>query len=86
MEFVPRAAPEYEDPKMRELARWVENEFRRLTFTLTETGDIRFQVLNVAPTRPREGMVVWADGTNWNPGSGAGPYARIAGAWVKLKP
>lgn len=40
--------------------------------------------LYVAPTRPREGMVVKADGTNWNPGGGAGLYARVSGAWVKL--
>lgn len=40
--------------------------------------------LSVAPIRPREGMVVKADGTNWNPGSGAGVYAYVGGAWVKL--
>ena len=40
--------------------------------------------LNAAPLRPREGMVVKADGTNWNPGSGAGIYARVGATWVKL--
>jgi hypothetical protein len=39
---------------------------------------------NAAPEKPRVGMVVLADGTNWNPGSGAGFYGYNAGSWVKL--
>lgn len=35
-----------------------------------------------APARPQEGQVENADGTNWNPGSGAGLYYYRAGAWV----
>jgi len=37
-----------------------------------------------APTKPREGMIALADGTTWNPGSGAGVYAYYGSAWVKL--
>lgn len=37
-----------------------------------------------APPDPVEGMVVWADGTSWNPGSGAGLYEYRGGAWHKL--
>jgi hypothetical protein len=36
------------------------------------------------PERPYEGMMVGADGTEWNPGSGRGVYARVNSAWVKL--
>jgi len=36
------------------------------------------------PNRPYEGMMVGADGTEWNPGSGRGIYARVNSAWVKL--
>lgn len=36
------------------------------------------------PAKPLDGMVVWADGTMWNPGSGAGIYHRRGGAWVHL--
>lgn len=39
---------------------------------------------NVAPTKPRTGDIRLADGTNWNPGSGAGFYGYYGGAWVKL--
>jgi hypothetical protein len=38
----------------------------------------------VAPAKPREGDVRLADGTAWNPGSGAGVYAYYGGAWAKL--
>ena len=38
----------------------------------------------VAPAKPREGMVVLADGTSWNPGAGAGFYGYRGGAWRKL--
>lgn len=42
------------------------------------------KTINVAPKKPREGMVAKADGTNWNPGSGAGLYGYIGGAWTFL--
>lgn len=45
---------------------------------------LMLKVLNKEPTKRRNGMVVLADGTNWNPGSGAGYYGYNAGAWVKL--
>ena len=38
----------------------------------------------VAPERTKEGMVMNADGTNWNPGAGAGLYEFTGGAWNKL--
>jgi len=37
-----------------------------------------------APERARVGMVALADGTNWNPGSGAGVYCYHSGQWNKL--
>ena len=40
--------------------------------------------LYVAPTKPREGDTVKADGTKWNPGSGAGVYQYRSSAWVKV--
>lgn len=39
------------------------------------------ETLSVAPARPQEGMVALADGTNWNPGEGAGFYGYRNGAW-----
>jgi len=44
----------------------------------------RLQVLAAEPARYANGDVVYANNTDWNPGSGEGVYAREAGAWVKL--
>lgn len=40
--------------------------------------------LNVPPDKVTEGMVANADGTNWNPGGGAGLYQYLSGAWTKM--
>lgn len=45
---------------------------------------LELQKLNAQPARLREGMVVLADGVNWNPGLGAGFYGYYGGAWAKL--
>ena len=34
--------------------------------------------------KPRNGDIRYADGTNWNPGSGEGIYAYTNDAWAKL--
>ena len=38
----------------------------------------------VAPLKPRDGDLRYADGTSWNPGSGAGVYVYKVNAWVLL--
>lgn len=42
------------------------------------------QTLTAAPSKVREGMVVLADGTNWNPGGGVGYYGYVGGSWRKF--
>lgn len=80
--YEPAGAPP-EDSKA--LAQYLDTELRRLSEILTAgVGTVLLPTLNVAPERPREGMVVLADGTNWNPGSGAGFYGYRGGAWVLL--
>ena len=51
-----------------------------------ETADpfITLDTLYAAPTKYREGTIVKADGTTWNPGSGAGVYCRRGAAWTFL--
>ena len=45
---------------------------------------VRLQILRAEPVRYWAGMVVYADGTDWNPGSGQGLYRRNVAnsAWV----
>ena len=67
------------------LATYIHEEFLRIS---EEIGLIRegrgLTPLALAPKKAREGMIVVADGTNWNPGSGLGAYEYKSGAWVKL--
>jgi hypothetical protein len=45
----------------------------------------RLQEFHREPEKPQEGMMVLADGTDWNPGSGAGFYGYRGGAWVLME-
>ncbi len=79
MAYAPDAVPQEYNAEFlyRELLR-ISGEFVKI-----EQG--RFlPVLAVAPDKPREGMLVVADGTNWNPGSGKGLYEYKSGGWSKL--
>ena len=70
--------------KAEDIIVWAANEMHRLEAVI-EAGLIReVEFLNVAPAKPREGMVRGADGTNWNPGGGKGVYAYYSGTWNKL--
>jgi hypothetical protein len=72
--------PNKEDP-----AAYAFGELQDLARALAEDKEtVPFQILNAAPAKPREGMIAHADGTNWNPGDGAGPYSYIGGAWTAL--
>jgi hypothetical protein len=67
------------------------NSFSSVALEMTTGGDITLSNGNVrltprssAPSSPLDGMIAYADGTTWNPGSGAGVYAYIAAVWTKL--
>jgi hypothetical protein len=82
--YLPGRAPSVQDPEVSELALFMQRELTLIATALRELTIPRWQELAVAPEPPRDGMIVYADGTNWNPGSGEGFYGRQAGAWVKL--
>jgi hypothetical protein len=64
-----------ENPEIREL-------FARLEKALNEAQpEYKFYKRNAEPIRYGDGDLVYADGTNWNPGSGEGLYHRAGGAW-----
>lgn len=62
----------------------VQRELRRLQQTIDSLISGEREIIYAAPARPQEGQQVVADGTGWNPGSGAGTYEYLNGAWVKL--
>jgi hypothetical protein len=55
-----------------DLAKYTEDEFSQVASALQGTDPN--PIWNVPLPRPRRGTTVYADGTNWNPGSGEGPY------------
>ena len=70
------------NPKL--LSEYLQRELRRIATTLDGVEEILLTERNVAPDKPRDGQIILADGTNFNPGSGAGFYGRSNGAWVFL--
>ena len=61
------------DPKLdRDMQEWARRGVEQLQFV----------VLDAAPAKPRKGLLVYADGSTWNPGSGQGLYRYTGSAWV----
>lgn len=68
-----------------EIPAFLRTELERLARYITSAQPFLYlSTSHAAPTRPQEGMVVKADGTDWNPGAGAGFYGYKAGSWVLL--
>jgi len=80
--IVPSTAPE--SPK--EFQIWLLDELRHISDAMSEieTDSALLKEWNSVPDRVYNGLVVYADGTNWNPGSGRGVYAYENGSWLKL--
>lgn len=74
----PKAIDTSGDPKkladsVVDLAKFVEDELAAVATSMQSITQL--QISYVAPDKPRQGMVVYADGTHWNPGSREGAYA-----------
>jgi hypothetical protein len=69
-------------PDGRILALYLQQQLQLIAQALGQTPLIFLQPINAAPPRPRVGMIAFADGTNWNPGSGAGLYVYKSGGWT----
>ena len=65
-----------------ELERWMQAQFAR--FEKYITNKLHIQTWTVEPLNPKEGDIVIADGTEWDPGAGGGFYGYRDGAWEKL--
>ena len=68
-----------------ELSSYLQSELSKISEVISNIADGHIEVSNVAIAKPRAGDVRYADGTNWNPGSGEGVYIYLStGAWSKL--
>jgi len=63
---------------------WLRQELEKIESAFVDFDFAQLKELHVEPVRPRDGMVVFADGTDWDPGSGQGFYGYYNGAWESL--
>ena len=65
---------------------YMSRQFRNLAATLEafQVNWVQMTVVHNEPDKPRAGMMVEVDGTNWDPGSGAGLYIYRGGAWTRI--
>ncbi len=69
-------------PPEKDLALWLQKHL--LLFDEYVKREAMIKLFTAAPLNPEEGQIVRADGTSWNPGSGAGFYGYHGGTWKFL--
>jgi len=79
--YLPAIPPRQAAP---ELQRYLDEELHNISERLNDNTVLMLETLASEPAKPENGMIVYADGTDWNPGSGEGFYGYQAGSWVKL--
>jgi hypothetical protein len=60
---------------------FVQEELQAVARAMAEQTEVQFAPLGREPDKPRDGLVVHADGVNWDPGSGEGPYVWYNSTW-----
>ena len=79
--YVPKNSPE---DRLEDIREWAEDEFLELSKNLVLSDFLRVKKLTEPPMKFLEGMIVFADGANWDPGSGEGIYCYYNSQWNKL--
>lgn len=69
---------------LEELRSWTDDELQAISQEFTNPDFLSMAVRYRDLTKPREGMLMYADGVSFNPGQGEGPYVYINGAWKPL--
>jgi hypothetical protein len=79
--------PQYVDSSSAvALAESVRNELDRVALEFSQPVDyLALDTIHAQPNRIFEGMIVKADGSTWNPGSGGGIYEYRGGSWRYLE-
>lgn len=81
MSYTPKVPPHVP----ADLLPYLDDEFTRVAQVLNRVESGEYQILYAQPNRIFPGLVVYADGTTWNPGGGEGIYRRsLANTWVKV--
>lgn len=67
-------------------SEWLREELQNIAIALQAVENVQLVELHAEPSRPREGLVVLADGIDWDPdatGNG-GFFGYFGGSWTKL--
>lgn len=81
-EYAPEAPPITIDPELQD---YLARELARVGDSVRRVNEVVMAAINVAPTKPEEGAIIYADGVNFNPnGEGEGFYGYVNGAYVKF--
>lgn len=67
-----------------EMQRFLREELLKIQAAIQALAVGHLDKTYVAPTKPRDGDVRYADGTSWNPGAGAGMYFYNGSTWVPM--
>ena len=84
MPYSPRPIPA--DESFTTLSQFLQEELEGVADALRAPDLLQLEIRNSAPERPRDGMIVFADGSDWEPvtGMGKGFYGYYSGAWTFL--
>lgn len=68
------------------LVTWIRDQLVQIGGELADLRPtfLTLEQLHAEPSRLYDGLTVYADGTDWNPGSGEGVYTYYNSAWNKL--
>lgn len=84
MPYRPGSGPAVENAEVSRMLQFIEEELKAISQAFAETVVLELRPSFAPPAKPRDGEIRYADGTEWNPGSGEGIYAYVNGAWIKL--
>lgn len=77
-------APSEPPTSLDHLRYYIKDELLKVSSVLQLLASGHVDKTFVAPTKPRDGDIRYADGTSWNPGSGAGVYYFNGSIWKLL--
>ncbi|OUT52693.1 MAG: hypothetical protein CBB68_01685 [Rhodospirillaceae bacterium TMED8] len=78
--YEPGPIPENQE----DMGTYLVTELKRLGNIIYNQAAFRLERIHVPPVRPRVGDIRYADGTDWNPGSGEGVYLFNGTSWSKF--
>jgi hypothetical protein len=70
----PATPPHTDTPEGQRIVDWAQKSFGSNILRINSPSEVRLEQNHTPPVKPDIGMVAYADGTNWNPGNGPGPY------------